>query len=111
MENKFLIIVPSFNNEEWVETNVASILNQTYTNYRVVYIDDASTDQTYNKVFSIVNSLPNWKVWKNETNKGAAFNYIDSPKWLHPQDNEILVHLDGDDWFYDEHVLDKLNYY
>lgn len=111
MENKFLIIVPSFNNEEWVETNVASILNQTYTNYRVVYIDDASTDQTYNKVFSIVNSLPNWKVWKNKTNKGAAFNYIDSPKWLHPQDSEILVHLDGDDWFYDEHVLDKLNYY
>ena len=35
-QNKFIILTPSFNNEEWVEYNVASILNQTYTNYEVI---------------------------------------------------------------------------
>ena len=43
--NKFTIITPSYNNVEWVEFNLASVLNQTYSNYRVMYIDDASTDE------------------------------------------------------------------
>ena len=30
IRNKFKIITPSFNNEKWVEYNIASILNQTY---------------------------------------------------------------------------------
>jgi len=107
--NKFTIIVPSFNNEEWIETNLASILNQTYENYRVIYIDDASTDETYSTVCNIVGDLSNWKVIRNEENKGAAYNYIEYIKTLFPDDNEILVHLDGDDWFYDEHVLENLN--
>lgn len=107
--NKFTIIVPSFNNEEWAETNLASILNQTYENYRVIYIDDASTDETYSTVCNIVGDLPHWKVVRNKENKGAAYNYIEYVKTLFPDDDEILVHLDGDDWFYDEHVLENLN--
>ena len=108
-QNKFIIITPSFNNEEWVETNIASVLNQTYTNYRVIYIDDASTDNTLEAATNIVKDLPNWKVVHNKENKGAAYNYIEYVKCLFPEDDEILVHLDGDDWFYDDYVLEKLN--
>ena len=53
-QNKFKIVIPSYNNEQWVEPNMASILNQTYTNYDVLYINDASTDNTINKVNEIV---------------------------------------------------------
>lgn len=108
-QNKFTIITPSFNNVDWVEPNIASVLNQTYTNYRVIYIDDASTDETYNKVQSIIGDLPNWKVIRNKENKGAAYNYIEPIRHLFPEDDEILVHLDGDDWFYDDNVLENLN--
>ena len=108
-QNKFTIITPSYNNVEWVEFNLASVLNQTYNNYRVIYIDDASTDGTYDKVISIVGDLPNWKVVRNKTNKGAAYNYAEYIKALFPDDDEILVHLDGDDWLYDENVLENLN--
>ena len=108
-QNNFIIIVPSYNNEDWIEYNVASILNQTYTNYQVLYIDDNSTDKTYSQVSSVVGDLPNWKVLRNETNQGAAYNYIEYVRHLFPEDNDILIHLDGDDWFYDENVLEKLN--
>ena len=67
-QNKFRIITPSYNNEEWIEYNLASILNQAYTNYKVTYIDDASTDSTYEKVKEIVGELPNWNVIKNSEN-------------------------------------------
>ena len=36
MKNKFKIVIPSYNNEQWVETNIESILEQTYDNYEVL---------------------------------------------------------------------------
>jgi glycosyltransferase involved in cell wall biosynthesis len=107
-QNKFKLIVPSYNNEEWLEFNIASILNQTYTNYEVLYIDDCSKDKTYEKVLEIVNKLSNWTVKKQPTNIGATANYFD---YLNDfiEDDDILIHLDGDDWFYDENVLEQFN--
>jgi glycosyltransferase involved in cell wall biosynthesis len=107
--NKFKIIIPSFNNEDFIEYNIASILNQTYTNYDVLYIDDASTDNTYYKVEKIVGDLKNWKIIKNKENKGGIFNYFDTLDGYIEDKEEIIIHLDGDDWFYDENVLEKLN--
>ena len=46
----FVIIVPSFNNTEWVNKNLTSIFEQKYDNYRVIYINDASSDGTLEKV-------------------------------------------------------------
>jgi glycosyltransferase involved in cell wall biosynthesis len=106
-QNRFKIITPSFNNEDWVEYYAASILNQTYTNYEVMYFDDASTDGTYEKINSIVKDLPNWTITRNPVNKGATSNYFDHLSTV--EDNDIVIHLDGDDWLIDETVLEKLN--
>lgn len=108
-ENKIKIITPSYNNEHWVEYNIASILNQTYKNYEVLYINDASTDTTYEKVASIVGDLQNWKIINNDTNKGATHNYFEYRERYLTNDDDIVIHLDGDDWLYDELVLEKLN--
>ena len=35
MDNKFKIVIPSYNNQDWVEVNIESILEQTYNNYEV----------------------------------------------------------------------------
>ena len=35
--NKFKILIASYNNEHWVEYNLASVLNQTYDNYEVIH--------------------------------------------------------------------------
>lgn len=107
--NRFIIVTPSYNNSEWVEYNLASVLNQTYENWALVYVDDCSTDDTYEKVSEILKDNPKCKVIKNETNKGAAYNYIEYVRYFFPEDNDIIVHLDGDDWLYDENVLEKLN--
>ena len=108
-QNKFKIIIPSYNNVEWVECNLASILNQTYTKYEVIYIDDASTDETYKQVMSHVGDLPNWTIIRNSENKGAMYNYFHNLEDYVKDDSEIVIHLDGDDWFYDEMALESLN--
>jgi len=108
----FKIVIPSYNNSMWVEYNLASILNQTYTNYEVLYINDASTDNTVKKVESIVSGLPNWRIISNIKNMRRGYNI--SPYNTHlynfmKSDEDVLVFVDGDDWLYDETVLEKLN--
>lgn len=110
-ENKnFVIIVPSYNNEEWYEKNLYSVINQDYDNYRVIYIDDASKDDTYFKVKSYLEAYDKKNkvtLIHNEKNVGALANLY---KAIHScEDNEIVVTVDGDDWVAHEYVLTKLN--
>jgi glycosyltransferase involved in cell wall biosynthesis len=106
-QNKFKIITPSFNNEMWVEYNLASILNQTYQNFEVLYINDASTDNTLDKVKAITEHDPRFTIINNEVNRGATYNYFEHLAFVN--DDDVVIHLDGDDWLIDETVLDKLN--
>lgn len=106
-QNKFIILVNTYNNEEWVEYNIASILNQTYTNYEVKYTDDTSTDSTYEKAFELIGGNSQFSLVRRDTNMGGTFNHISYFSEL--QDDEIVLLLDGDDWFFDDTVLEKLN--
>ena len=111
-KNKFKIIIPSYNNEKWAEYNVASILNQTYDNYDVLYIDDCSKDNTYNIVIDIAHSLSNWTVVRNNVNKRRGHNVSpynnDIIKFI-DNDEDILVFIDGDDWLFEDETLEKIN--
>ena len=115
-QNKFKIIIPSYNNEQWIEPNIASILNQNYTNYEVLYINDCSTDNTLsvlNKIKSNYN-LNNWKIVSNPTNKKRGYNvspYNQNIINFMDNDEDILVFVDGDDWLVDDKVLENLNSY
>ena len=50
MDKKFSIIIPNYNKEDYVEETLNSIFNQTYKNYEVIVIDDASSDNSIEKI-------------------------------------------------------------
>lgn len=110
LQNKFKIICPSYNNEDWIETHISSILEQTYDNYEVLYMDDYSTDNTWKLVNELVGDNPKFKLIRNNKNYGAAHNYTGEHLYdFVDNDEEILIHLDGDDWLALPDVLEKLN--
>ena len=43
----FVFIISSYNNENNIHNNLMSILCQSYTNWRAIYINDCSTDHTH----------------------------------------------------------------
>ena len=45
-EHKIAIIIPNFNYEHTIEKCLNSILNQTYKNYEIIFVDDMSTDNS-----------------------------------------------------------------
>lgn len=46
---KVSIIIPVYNMEEWVESGIKCITEQTYENLEIIIIDDGSKDGSYMK--------------------------------------------------------------
>ncbi len=110
---KFVVFIPSFNNETYCKDNLNSVFEQTYENYRVVYFDDKSTDSTYERVLKIV--MESGKSDKviivhNQFNQKNIKNLYDCVH-QYCSDDEIVVNLDGDDFFAHPDVLKNLNAY
>lgn len=105
----FSIIVPSYNNEKWCEWNLNSILSQSYADYTVYYIDDASTDGTWQKLQKIIKQHPEGrrvKTFRNKVNKGALANIYFTAQLI-PK-NHVIVLVDGDDALAHKDVLKYL---
>jgi len=109
-EKPLVVIIPSYNNQRWCEKNVASIFSQKYSNYRVIYIDDASTNGTVELVKQCVDQYDAWDRFElcvNTQNIGALANYY---KAIHScADDEIVLAIDGDDWLAHDEVFSYIN--
>lgn len=66
------IITPMYNNESVIEKTIQSVINQTYTNWELILIDDCSYDKTTTIVNTFTKKDSRIKVYKHSTNKGAA---------------------------------------
>ncbi|MDN3504660.1 MAG: glycosyltransferase family 2 protein [Rhabdochlamydiaceae bacterium] len=108
----FVVVISSYNNAEYVERNLESALSQVYSNYRVIFIDDASTDDNYSLAKSVIDRLDaNDRVTliHNGSNRGAMANTVRAVNLCNNE--EIVVMLDGDDTFIGPNVLTTLNQY
>ncbi len=109
-EKSFVIVTASYNNKSWYKWNLDSILNQNYNNYRVIYIDDCSKDQTGRLVMEYaksINKADKIQVIINSEQKGALANLYSAIHSCKP--DEIVVLADGDDALAHDDVLKYLN--
>ena len=44
MQKKISVVIPFYNNVEWLEEAVQSVLNQTYKNYEIIVVNDGSPE-------------------------------------------------------------------
>lgn len=73
MNMKVSIGLPVFNGENFLKQAIDSILSQTYEDLELIISDNASTDNT-SKIVKSYND-PRIRYYRNDTNKGAAWNY------------------------------------
>jgi hypothetical protein len=106
----FVLIISSFNNSLYYKKNLDSVFIQKYPFWRIIYVDDCSTDNTYELVKDYiiekdfgkkVTLIKNKKNMKQTYSRYIAYNMC--------QPDEICCMLDGDDWLLNEDVLSKLN--
>ena len=106
----FNIVVPVFNAEKYLKNCLNSIIKQSYKNYQVKVVDDCSTDSSYEVAAEICSNFDNFEIFKNSTRVGALNNIF---KLLSLQIKKpsltIDILLDGDDYLYNENVLNIIN--
>ena len=103
----FRIIVPNYNNAEWLEECIGSIKSQIFTDYEAIFVDDRSTDNSVEVAKNLANGCHNIHVVElpNKRYNGGSRNVgLDYYK-----DARYTLFLDSDDWFMDNGVLQLLH--
>lgn len=107
-EKKISVVVPSYNNEKYVEQNLKSIVSQDYKNFEIVYVNDASTDKTLKLVTKFLsNQQIEYKIISHEQNRKPSFSRWHGINLC--DDNNIIVLVDGDDWLPHKNILKEIN--
>lgn len=103
MKPKISIIVPIYNSEEYLAQLLKSILNQTFTKFEVILINDGSTDSTleiataYQKLDSRIKVI-------TQSNSGPS---VARNKGITEALGEYILFIDSDD-FVEETYVEKL---
>lgn len=90
----FTVVIPTFNRASYIEKAINSVLRQTCGDWKLLVMDDASTDNTKRIVEKYL-FHPRVEYYRMEQNSGIskvmnrALSLIDTP---------FLVQLDSDDW-------------
>ena len=65
---KFSILIANYNNGKFFQDCYKSILQQTYQNWEVVILDDASTDNSVEVIKNIIQNDSRFRWYENEKN-------------------------------------------
>lgn len=99
--------MPAYNAEKYIGEAIESILNQTFTDFEFIIIDDCSTDRTWNIIQSYaakdkriipVRNTENLKISRT-LNKGLAI-----------AKGEYIARMDADDWSYPDRLFRQVEH-
>lgn len=95
---KVSIILTAFNEERYIKKAIESILNQTFTDFELIIVNDGSTDST----LSIINSFDDSRITvisHENIGPGASRNGA-----MEHVNGEYVMYLDGDDWYREDAI-------
>ena len=94
LEVSVSIIIPTYNSEDYIAQAIESLLHQTYSNFEIIVVDDASSDSTVKIVRSFNDER--LQIIENKQNRGVSYGRncgikVAQGKWIGL--------LDSDDWY------------
>lgn len=88
------IITPMYNSEDFISETIGSIINQTYSNWELILIDDFSRDRTLQTIKPFLKEYSNIRLIQNDANLGAA---LSRNKGIFEAKGQYITFLDADD--------------
>jgi hypothetical protein len=113
---KYAIIVPNCNNNHgdyngktFLQNCIESILNQTYKNFELIFVDDMSTDTSVNTIVDYmkderIHLIKNKRKRYNGGSRNVGIEYA-----LDNLNFDYFCFLDSDDWWKHNKVLELIN--
>lgn len=100
---KINVIIPVYNREKSIGRAVKSVLEQTFTDFELIVVDDCSTDNSLKVLQSFKD--PRLKIYRMERNSGAA---AARNQGIKKSKSTLISFLDSDDTFEKEFL--KVSY-
>ena len=99
----FSIIMPTYNQSEFIRRAILSVVEQTYASWELIIVDDGCTDGTQENVKDYLEAYTNIVYIRNQVNKGTghAIN-----QGLEVARYSYIAYLPSDDFFYINHLRD-----
>lgn len=94
----FSIVIPLYNKANYIENTLRSVLNQTFTDYEIIVINDGSTDNSVVKVLEFNDSRIQLYNQKNQGASVARNLGIEKAKY------DYIAFLDADDLWMPNHL-------
>ena len=99
------IVMPSYNTADYIEETIQSVLNQTYTHWELLVVDDCSSDNTLQILEKCKDDRV--KVFVNNQNSGAA---VSRNKALREAKGQWIAFLDSDDLWNKDKLEKQINF-
>ena len=96
--SSFSIILPTFNRGTIISKAIQSVINQTYSNWELIIVDDGSTDNTKDVVASFNEDRIRYIYQENAERSAARNNGIRNAK------GTWICFLDSDDYYLPNHL-------
>ncbi len=103
MSGLVTVVVTNYNAGRYLKEAVKSVLDQTYSKWRMIIVDDASSDDSIDKIQGYLTD-PRIRLIVNDRNIGQTKSLNRALKHVH---TPWMVQLDSDDWFA-PHTLEVL---
>ena len=107
IQHKISIITPVYNCERYISKTIQSVINQTYSNWELLLVDDCSTDDSATIIKEYVEKDSRIKYYKLDKNSGAAVtrNFA-----LQKSDGRFIAYLDSDDLWKSEKLEKQIKF-
>ncbi|MEI6396938.1 MAG: glycosyltransferase [Candidatus Taylorbacteria bacterium] len=102
MNPKVSVIIATFNRESFIVESIESVRKQTFKEWEMIIIDDASTDNTKDVVARYITSDPRIVYYRNDENKGISKT---RNRGLSLAKGIYIAALDSDDIWLDDNKL------
>jgi glycosyltransferase involved in cell wall biosynthesis len=101
------VIMPVFNAAEYLSESIESILNQTYSNFEFIIVDDASTDNSWNIIKSFAKKDKRIIPIKNRINLGVS---LASNIAISLTKGVFLARMDADDISFSDRIKKQVKF-
>lgn len=90
------VVMPAYNAEKYISVAIESVINQTFSDWELIIVDDCSTDATYQIAYEYTLKENRIKLYKLERNTGYA--YFPRKRAIEKSSSDWIVNLDADDY-------------
>jgi len=94
VQNIVSVITPTYNSRQFIKDTYDSLLNQTYSYWEWIIVDDCSSDDTFTYIQDLTEKDRRAKVLRNKENSGAA---VSRNKAIELAKGRFIAFLDSDD--------------